>query len=193
MHRIRRALGALLVVLTVTGAATVAATAGVSPVVHHAVSTSPAGISTANGTNPALVAADWANLTAKVGAYVRVLALNAYLDALAAAEAARLAAAHHSGGGGRGGGRCADGPVDYGDGHGVNDAIPSSIVSRESNGNYGACNESSGACGKYQFTGQTWNGFGGYASACDAPPGVQDEKANEVWADGAGCSHWSAC
>lgn len=191
MHRIRRALGALLITLAIAG--TAAATAGVSPVVHAAVSTSPAGVNTADGLTPAFVAADWAVLVAHVGTYAQAVAVQQYLDALAAAEAARLAAAHHSGGGGRGGGRCADGPVDYGDGHGVNDAIPSSIVSRESNGNYGACNESSGACGKYQFTGQTWNGFGGYASACDAPPGVQDEKANEVWADGAGCSHWSAC
>lgn len=49
------------------------------------------------------------------------------------------------------------------------------------------------ASGKWQFLRSTWNGFGGYVNAADAPWEVQDEKARQVWAGGAGCRHWSAC
>lgn len=51
----------------------------------------------------------------------------------------------------------------------------------------------SNSCGKYQFLGSTWNNYQGYPNACSAPEAVQDAKASELWANGRGCSHWSAC
>lgn len=73
------------------------------------------------------------------------------------------------------------------------DLPPCAVKQRESGGSYSARNASSGACGAWQFIPSTWAGFGGYASACDAPPEVQDAKARALWANGAGCSHWAAC
>lgn len=73
------------------------------------------------------------------------------------------------------------------------DLPPCYVKQRESGGNYQAYNASSGAAGAWQFIPSTWAGFGGYASARDAPPEVQDEKARALWAGGAGCSHWAAC
>lgn len=128
---------------------------------------------------------DWGQV-ALADQYIRGVRKAIFLRALAEAQAARDAAASRSRG-------SCDRPVNYGAGQGQNDAIPSEIVRRESNGNYGACNESSGACGKYQFLDSTWNNYGGYQSACDAPPAVQDQKARETWAGGAGCQHWASC
>lgn len=78
--------------------------------------------------------------------------------------------------------------------------IPSYICQRESGGNYGAVNGSSGAGGMYQFMPSTWNAI---ASAIapewigvppqNAPPAVQDQFAAYLWNGGAGCGHWSAC
>jgi hypothetical protein len=49
----------------------------------------------------------------------------------------------------------------------------------ESGGNYGAMNSGSGAAGAYQFIPSTWNDFGGYSSAAQAPPSVQDQRARQ--------------
>lgn len=49
------------------------------------------------------------------------------------------------------------------------------------------------ASGLWQFMPSTWNDFQGYPYAAAAPPAVQNEKAREVWAGGAGCSNWVAC
>jgi muramidase (phage lysozyme) len=60
----------------------------------------------------------------------------------------------------------------------------------ESGGSYTAENPSSSASGAYQIIDSTWNGYAGYSHASDAPPHVQDAKAAELWAGGAGRSHW---
>lgn len=70
---------------------------------------------------------------------------------------------------------------------------PCYIMNRESGGNIRAKNPSSTASGKWQFLNSTWAGYGGYAEAWMAPESVQDAKAAQLWAGGAGCGHWSAC
>ncbi len=67
---------------------------------------------------------------------------------------------------------------------------PDAIIQRESKGDPNAVNPSTGAGGKYQFMPGTWGGYGGYARAQDAPESVQDEKFQQVYAGGAGSSHW---
>lgn len=52
---------------------------------------------------------------------------------------------------------------------------------------------SSSASGLWQFVRGTWGGFGGYVNAADAPVSVQNERARQLWAGGAGCGHWNAC
>ena len=81
-------------------------------------------------------------------------------------------------------------PARTGRGGGGGGCTPDSIVQRESKGDPNAVNPSSGAGGKYQFLPSTWSGHGGYARAEDAPESVQDERFSEVWAGGAGSSHW---
>jgi hypothetical protein len=75
------------------------------------------------------------------------------------------------------------------------DLPPCYVKMRESGGDYSARNNSEpgAACGAWQIIGSTWAGYGGYSEACQAPPAVQDAKARELWAGGAGCGHWSAC
>lgn len=92
----------------------------------------------------------------------------------------------------RGGGSCDPGGVDYGpggyDGR-YNSPAPAWVIDQEANGNYARRNCSSGACGKYQVLPSTWDGYGGYSSACDAPPEVQDAWAQEA-CDSAGTQPW---
>lgn len=73
------------------------------------------------------------------------------------------------------------------------DLPPCYVMMRESGGNIRARNPSSSASGKWQFISSTWAGFGGYAEAYLAPESVQDAKARQLWAGGAGCGHWNAC
>lgn len=71
---------------------------------------------------------------------------------------------------------------------------PCSVMMAESRGSLTVYNyEGSGASGKWQIMPGTWNGYGGYANAADAPESVQDAKARELWNGGRGCWHWSAC
>jgi hypothetical protein len=69
-------------------------------------------------------------------------------------------------------------------------AIPEDIVMCESGGDYTAHNPHSSASGAYQITDGTWDGYGGYNSAAEAPPSVQDERAAQIWNGGAGRGNW---
>jgi Transglycosylase-like domain len=69
-------------------------------------------------------------------------------------------------------------------------AIPEYIVMCESGGDYGAENPTSTASGAYQILDSTWDGYGGYSHASDAPPSVQDERAAQIWNGGAGRDQW---
>lgn len=50
-------------------------------------------------------------------------------------------------------------------------------------------NESGG--GYYQIIPSTWDNYDNYSNAEDAPRSVQDEKFNQLWAEG-GHQHWAA-
>lgn len=86
------------------------------------------------------------------------------------------------------------------------DLPPCWVMMRESHGDPRAVNPrgcGGRSCGgKWQFDPWSWRGmcgkyrcadYQGYAFAQDAPAKVQDDKAREVWAGGAGCRHWAAC
>jgi hypothetical protein len=49
------------------------------------------------------------------------------------------------------------------------------------------------ASGPWQILRSTWNWFGGYLNAADAPLAVQIEKVRKMWNHGRGCGQWAAC
>lgn len=65
------------------------------------------------------------------------------------------------------------------------------IRKHEASGNY-STNTGNGYYGAYQYKDSTWNGYGGYQHASDAPPSVQDERASKDLAAGKQ-SQWSVC
>lgn len=65
------------------------------------------------------------------------------------------------------------------------------IAECESGGDYGAENPRSSASGKFQVLDSTWDGYGGYERAVDAPPEVQEAWAREAYAE-AGTRPWRA-
>jgi len=59
------------------------------------------------------------------------------------------------------------------------DMVIYGIKTQESRGDYQAENPTSTASGAYQYIDGTWDGYGGYSHAADAPPEVQDAKMRE--------------
>jgi hypothetical protein len=125
--------------------------------------------------------ASLASHAARVG-LTRFYEAVAFAQALEAAQAEQAASRRRSSGasrGGGGGGTCAG-------------SIPGHVIYRESKCDPRAVNSSSGAAGKYQVLESTWDGYGGYQSAADAPEELQDQWAAEAYAQ-AGCRPWGGC
>ena len=123
--------------------------------------------------------------------YGQAVQLAAYYDAV---EAARVAALPRASSGGGGSSTCANrqAPL-YKEGNQYGgSSVPASIVARESGGDYHSQNCHSTASGRYQALDSTWDGYGGYARASDAPMEVQDAWAEEAFA-AAGCRPWGGC
>lgn len=78
----------------------------------------------------------------------------------------------------------------YGTGACGGDLPPCSVMWCESHGSLTAQNPHSTASGKWQILDSTWGGYGGYSRAMYAPESVQDARAREIYAGGAGRGAW---
>ena len=70
---------------------------------------------------------------------------------------------------------------------------PCSVLACESGGNPTADNPRSSASGLWQIISSTWDYHAGYPTAASAPVEVQNEKAAQLFAGGAGIGHWAQC
>jgi septal ring factor EnvC (AmiA/AmiB activator) len=100
------------------------------------------------------------------------------------AAAARAAAAAAAAAAGSGATPTAVGPAPSGGW-----TIPQQVVQCESGGQNLTPN-GAGASGYYQFMPGTWNNYGGYGQAYQAPKSLQDQRAQQLWNGGAGSSNW---
>lgn len=69
-------------------------------------------------------------------------------------------------------------------------SIARCIGKYESGNNPKAQNGTTTASGYYQFVNGTWNHYGGYPTAADAPLSVQTAKFYQIWDGGRGAHHW---
>lgn len=123
----------------------------------------------------------------QIAAYLQAVAQQQAAEAAqAAAQRQQAAAAQQSNA------RRSSGATSYG-GSGAcgGDLPPCCVMMRESHGSPTAVNSSSGASGKWQFMPGTWNNYMGYPTAASAPASVQDQRARQVYAGGAGASNWA--
>jgi LysM repeat protein len=70
-------------------------------------------------------------------------------------------------------------------------AFEACVISRESGGDATAQNPDSTASGLFQFLDTTWNGYGGYARAMDAPVAVQEAYFNLIMSEPGGAENWT--
>jgi hypothetical protein len=70
------------------------------------------------------------------------------------------------------------------------DLPPCSVMMCESGGSLTVQNPHSTASGKWQILDSTWNNYGGYSRAKDAPEAVQDARARQIYSGGAGRGAW---
>lgn len=74
---------------------------------------------------------------------------------------------------------------------------PCEVAWRESRNTYDAYNPTgcggNGCYGRWQFSGAWAGQLGLPADLSTATPEQQDAAARELWAGGAGCSHWAEC